>query len=68
MFYRVIDVEKLRLKFADYDLCNTRHLYDIQKNKTLCGQHKNYDPISLWEPHYNTNICSRCERILKNIT
>jgi len=65
MFYAKNDADRLGLKIADFDLCNTRHLYDVQKNKTLCGQHKNCEPIGVWEPEYYTNICNRCEQILK---
>ena len=68
MFYRVNDAKKLRLTFVDFDLCYTTHLYNMQKSKTLCGQHKNYEPMSLCDPHYDENICGRCEQILKNIT
>jgi len=65
MFYAKNDADKLGLKIADFDLCNTRHLYDTQKNKTLCGQHKDFEPIGLWKPYYDTNVCHRCEQILK---
>ena len=64
MFYEKEDAEKWGLKIADFDLCNTRHLYDPQKKGTLCGHHKTFDPIGLWDPEWETNICKTCKRIL----
>ena len=67
MFYSVNDAERVGLLFAYFDSAEIviEHLYDA-KSGTLCGRHKNEVPLKLRRPHYYTNICGQCIRILKS--
>jgi len=63
------------LVLADFDLCNTTHLYSGKWKKCLCGRHKKHEPMAIYLPNGewrksligDSHICRSCERIMKKL-
>lgn len=66
--------QKKGFVLADFDFCNTLHIYNVATQSCLCGRYKGIEPETIFTPlhfwenkmHYWGNaICGNCERIIK---